>query len=537
MASSDQATETGDALPLHTRTVEAARECFELGNSLIPEINLLVSRLEKTHRPSTLAGLITWVRGLQKDQRSLQRLVDDELGSATALPETQLKAIANKIQANVIDVKHAHLKWSILKRCHSFQALNQTFLSSTKESRREVVSSQESISGREKQLLHRTLKEQSRVEVDVVERGSEWIDIKSISLDRLARQMTDSGWGWGDHELGDVLDEEDWGEVPLAKQIKRLVEAAKRNRHEYRIPRVRVVLPRIQADANNDVAVFINQLRNIDSQVEVIINDSQSDFLTSEPPQLESAIENLAGDELAGLTPILNMDHTILIDLISDITHYNLEPQPWQASTTQAQIKEENRHPDGLMAPTLYPLLRGRKLICTKEAAEHFHEVLSTVGTNTERQRGHLLVPRDPETLALSPSDIHAKFSSLSVRSPPADLQIPVTILSDPTDFQAAVKDGRLPEVALDVARCGGFKSSKLSIYMHGWAEGITTITSNKEIRGHIRTWVEAHRRTEDEVGPSIYRVDVTRNLLAKAATPPDSWPDGGYENGDDGSN
>lgn len=96
-----------------------------------------------------------------------------------------------------------------------------------------------------------------------------------------------------------------------------------------------------------------------------------------------------------------------------------------------------------------------------------------------------------------------------------------------------AVADGRLPKVALDVAQCGAFKSSKLSIYMYGWATGNVTITSNKEVRGQIRTWVEANRRDDQERGPTIWRIDVTRNLLAKSATPPSTLK---TENNSDGS-
>jgi hypothetical protein len=56
---------------------------------------------------------------------------------------------------------------------------------------------------------------------------------------------------------------------------------------------------------------------------------------------------------------------------------------------------------------------------------------------------------------------------------------------------------------------------------MHGWAAGITTVTSNKEVKGNMSTWVEASRREGEEnvVGPALYRLDVTRNLLAKNAT------------------
>ena len=88
-------------------------------------------------------------------------------------------------------------------------------------------------------------------------------------------------------------------------------------------------------------------------------------------------------------------------------------------------------------------------------------------------------------------------------------------------DIERAVQERRLPRVALDVAQASGFQSAKTSIFMYGWASGNVTLTSNKEVRGQIRTLLEANRHDDEEMGPKIWRLDVTRNLLAKAATPP----------------
>jgi hypothetical protein len=106
----------------------------------------------------------------------------------------------------------------------------------------------------------------------------------------------------------------------------------------------------------------------------------------------------------------------------------------------------------------------------------------------------------------------------------PEDVQIPFTILWEQTwdidTVQTAVADGRLPTVAMDVVTKGEFKDSRLSIYAHAWAENLVTITSNKEIRSTIRNLVEANRRADDEVGPRIWPVDMTRNMLSKNAAP-----------------
>lgn len=520
----------------------AATSALSLVGPTIHEIELVLSRLTPRVISPTHTGLPSFIKDFQREGRSIQRAVQDVDGTPKKDEEKEwerVKKISAKINASATAIEQTILLWSVLKRCRSLRAVNQTFQSSTREMRREAIAKNEASAeatsqGRDRAQMHRELKEKARVDVQVVERGFEWLDLRPVNLDRLGRQMTDAGWGWGEHELGDAVDEDEWEGALLARQVRKLADAASMNRHEYRIPRVRVVLPNVRRGVNEDVDVFLEQLERTHPHVQVTIEDGGSEFLQGEPPDIEQAVENLVGSEWEDLTDVINLDHTILIDLISDITHSKLEPQPWQAKTTQSQIEEENESPGGVMAKALYPTLRGRKLICTKEAAEHFHEVLQTVGTTTERQRGHILIPdpASPSPLAVSASEasnaprLHERFSALSIHPPPQDFQVPVTILPNPIDFEGAVRDGRLPRVALDVARCGGFKSAKLSIYMHGWMEDIVTVTSNKEIRGHIRTWIEANRRPGEEaaLGPRIYRFDMTRNLLAKSATPPDGW-------------
>ncbi|KAH6610135.1 hypothetical protein Trco_000155 [Trichoderma cornu-damae] len=500
--------------------LKEARRNISTCDSYIPEVEGFLEIVESKVKSSRVTGLPAFIRKLRREHDILKRveseLVDGEPG------ESELSLLNRNLVASATVVQHGAVHWDVLKRCRSFLAIDQTFQGSAKEDRKRLVSRIVG-GGREKQLLNRTLKEQAKVEVDVVEGGKEWLDVRWLQADRLARQMADCGWAWGDHQLGAAVDPEEWQDTPLAKQVKRLVAAAKMNRHEYRVPRLRIVFPNLRRGENEDIDVLLDQICRLDPLVEVAIEDSGGAFMKAPSPPLEDAIGNLVGDELDGLTDILNMDHTILVDLISDITHLRLRPQPWQAHTTRLQIEEEKRH-GGVMVRALYPILRGRTLVCTQEAAEHFHQVLNTVGTPTEAERGRLLVPFDDGARSMPVQDVRRRFEELSTHPLPHDVQVPIRVLAEPwtmSTVNRAVADGRLPEVALDVAKCGAFKSSKLSIYMYGWATGNVTVTSNKEVRGQIRTWVETNRRGDHERGPAVWRIDVTRNLLAKSATPP----------------
>lgn len=499
----------------HTRMLELSTTYHALAKQMLPEVELFLTKLQEVKgKYAASTGLPTFIRNLQRDCKTLSTMVSAL--SQPGLDAEGIKLHARKLEPSVHAVSHADTQWQVLKRCRSFVAMNQAFQGSTRDTRQREVA-QMKITGKEKEKMHRLMKEQGRIEVDVVDSGKEWVAIKALQPERLAQQMTDSGWGWGEHESGELVDEEEWEDVPLAKFVKRLVAAARKNRCEYRVPRVRLVLPNIKSGENEDLDIFLHQLVTMDPLVEVVIEDMRGPLLMTPPPSLDVAIDNLLPDELEGLTETLNLDHTILIDLISDLTHAKLEPQAWQAPTTRSQIEEENRSEGGLMAKVLYPVLRGRKLVCTHEAAGHFHDVLRTVGTATERERGRLIVPFDEDARAASPASIRSAFQALSIHALPEDVTLPVQILSEPwtqPTIDSAVEKGRLPPEALEVARLSAFRPAKLSIFMYGWAEGLATVTSNREVAGQVRTWVG------DGVGPLIWRVGVTRNLLAKNASP-----------------
>lgn len=503
---------------LKSRLLEVATATLSASHGYIPEIEEFGKSLNaRSKRPSS-SGLPTFLRQLRKNQAILEDMVQDSLHSQ--LPDDALRQLGRKLEICAVNISHGSLHWSVLKRCRSLVSINQAFQGSDRDMRKREVEKM-CLTGREKEAAHRTIKAQAKVEAHVVQGGAEWLVVHTIQPDRLARQMTDSGWGWGEHNVGDAVDEQEWEDIMLAKQVKRLVAAARINRHEYRIPRLRIVMPNIGKE-NNDINVLFEQLGWIDPGVEIIVEGRDGEFLKTPPPELDVAIRNLLGHEFDGLTDTLNMDHTILIDLISDITHFRLEPKPWQEETTRAQIEEEMEH-DGAMVKALYPIIENRTLVCTREAAEHFHDVLATVGTSSEKERGNLLVPFAQFYRDQSEAALRSRFEELSAHALPSTVQIPIKVVDERwtwPEIEQAASSSRLPAMAIDVARHSGFKSSKLSIFMYGWASGNATLTSNKEIKGNIKTMVETHRRGDDDYGPSIWRLDVTRNLLAKSSSP-----------------
>ncbi|KAG5923225.1 hypothetical protein E4U61_004031 [Claviceps capensis] len=518
-----------DLLALANKTVLASQ-------ALITEIELLLRELSTRAKKLASTGVPMFLRSLQASHALARQALDDlsPLSSSSLLPnEASLGKARRKVDTSVVDISRATTHWAILKRCSSLVAIHQAFQGSAKTTRGEEISRMLSMSARQKELMHRTLKQQAKVEVHVVASGSEWLHVRTLQADRLARQMSDAGWNWGQHDSDQlpedkvVLDEDEWSDVPLAKQVKRLIAAAKLHRHEYRIPRLRIVLPNI-GDENPDINLFLGQLSRMDPAVHVTVEVRTGEFLSRGPPAaMEDAIRNLVGYPLEGLTETLNLDHSILVALASDMTHLRVTLERGHSVATRAQIEEEGRHEGGLMAKVLYPILQGRKLVCTPEAAEHFHHVLRLVGTASECERGELLVPLPLGSQAqMSPCNggreaFRARFRELSVHEMSSAVDLPITVMTEcwrPDFLQEDVDGGTLPGVALDVVRHCGFGAAKLSVFMYGWRSGNVTLSCNREVKAQFRTLVEMYRRAEDDYGPLIWRVDVARNLLGRGA-------------------
>lgn len=508
------------------KTFALAQEGSQMALSLYSDVSILLDHLRPKSKQHT--GLPVLIRKLDEMQKQLPRFEPDLRKS-----DESSKMSRRQVNDQCNFIKGVYQKWSILQRCQYFVAINQTFQGLAEEAHNHEIPMGKSKGDKKDHL--RILSQKGKVEVDVVDSGAEWLYIRSLNKKRLGIEMTVAGWEW-QHEIGEEVDRNEWEECPLAQQVKKLVSAARMNRFEYRFPRIRVVLPSLRRGDNVDIDLFLDQLTKIDPNehpVEVIISDSSSTFLTTPPPSFNKAISKLVGDKhrLGRLTTMLNLEHSILISLVSDITHARLKPQPWQNSQALDSIKDENSHKNGIMAKILHRVLRDRKLVCTKETAERFLEVVNTVGSETERTRANILIqPTTPIP------DARLYFSEMTIHHR-LDIQVPLTVLHDSIDYTKAVVEERLPEVALDVARFSRFNKSQLSTYMYGWMEGIVTVTSNKAVNSQIINLIEGNRKKVDEMGPRIYAVDCSRTLLAKYAVKPQGWDEkDGLSSGRNGS-
>lgn len=149
------------------------------------------------------------------------------------------------------------------------------------------------------------------------------------------------------------------------------------------------------------------------------------------------------------LTEIINVDCTILLALVSDLSHYDTEQILHEArarnpgGTLKPVIMRqlEKEVGDQLIQTTLYPLLQNHELVCTEEAAIRMREVVSTIGTVAEKERTALFMG----DVGSSTPELHQKLGDLSTHPIPATLKLPIKIV------QTDLKLKRLPPVAKNV--------------------------------------------------------------------------------------
>lgn len=170
------------------------------------------------------------------------------------------------------------------------------------------------------------------------------------------------------------------------------------------------------------------------------------------------------------LTETINVDCTILLALVSDLSHYDTEQilreakarNPGGTLNPAIMRQIETEVEEQLIQKTLYPLLKGHELICTDEAVVRMREVVNTIGTASEQERTAILMG----DLGLNTDKLHEKLSGLSIHTIPATLNLPIqTVLAD-------IKLKRLPTVAkkvVDYFSKTDTSSVTRSVFLHGY--------------------------------------------------------------------
>ena len=357
--------------------------------------------------------------------------------------------------------------------------------------------------------------------VDVVaEGGCLWIKVSNLSERRLLLDMAKEGWEWdansesdcnGDSDNDDnenvggetgnmaskSTEERDGLTLPLLKMVEDLLKQAKMARLKHTHPRVKLLLPKIHTGKIHEVDAVIHRISELGVTV-ACANDLPL------PQPVDDVLNEMVVDEFAGFSDTLNIDCTILLAIVSDISHSQVVQLPWFNSAIKRQLEMEAK--EQLLPSTLWPAMGGRRLVCTKEAAKRMREIVDTIGTETERARTRVLMGDDKSK---SQRELVQDFKSFSEHQPPADWQLPISVVEydesrltklPPT---ATVAESRLTDI-------------NKSIFLYGWAAGITTISSNRTAAKLIDSIIEESDEDEDQRGPHIWISPTSRSLVAK---------------------
>lgn len=315
-----------------------------------------------------------------------------------------------------------------------------------------------------------------------------------MDLAKLGWQSDDSEDG-EDAALGQMDDEDD---VPLVKMAKELCLAARSYRTRTKTPAVHLLLPRIEIGRIKQIDSILDKCRRAGAVVHT--GDS-----INPAPALEAAMSTMAPDPFSTFSSTLNIDCTILLALVSEFSHARVAKEAWFHKGLQRQVEIEGN--ENLLPALLYPALGARKLVCTQEAALRMREIVATIGTASEKARTDILLNVDGSK---SHQDLIREMQDWSAYPVPKEWQLPVQVVEEDEDNRMA----DLSEAALTVG--SRMTSINRSVFMHGWASGRTTITSNRAVVKQIENDLETFDDLDESVWPRIWLCPTARSLVGK---------------------
>ncbi|KAK7709185.1 hypothetical protein SLS64_000205 [Diaporthe eres] len=529
--------------------VALGRSTLESIQALIEELDALsaaykqklakATKLERRELADPLPGIHEFVTSVKGTGNSVQRILKARENFHSSGADDQSREERDKKDKAIIQgcgLNSHQEQWDAIKRTHGLMAFRRRF------------------SGNSTKL---------GTTVDaVVENGTEWVKVSVVTEKKLIYQMAQEGWNPDDStdEESDESDGENTG-IGLLKTASQLIKAARSNRCNTRIPRVRLVLPNLTEGRVEAIDKLLGRIRCLgaskrqEGDVEILVDCSNSNFLETTIPALEISFANMFRDtNLDRLTPTVNLELTILLSLASDIAHAEIEPKEWYSMQTMSHLEDE-AHAPGARLKVVYSALRGRRLECTYEVAREFCNIVDDLGTETTKARAALMfgwkdvqegiqvlrhgqIPRSNssgETAVTTgdqpnhaePKNPIEEWRKLSIYPVPEDLQFPVRVIGedifDDKDYASLIRDGKLPPVASKVWEKLDRPYNR-SCHLWGWMQDITTVSANSLNTRLVDATVDKGRTNALEVGPRMYLTSLAISLNTAKPCPTDKW-------------
>ncbi|TVY33396.1 UPF0415 protein-like protein, partial [Lachnellula subtilissima] len=486
-------TTSGYATPTETPVISEATSVTESGN----EIDGHALALDMQQRCRLLLDELEQFQAYLKEEgkehsaelRALKTEVQSEMKvlDKIAKPPFNPRSIQSLHSSNL---SFFTAVWDTAKKCSGILALRRYFYW---HGRKPHINGRVSTSALDR-------KKRSAVVDIVCQDGLEFVKVSTILEKRIIWDLAKAGWvGSDSSEETKQSDDDDDEPEGILKQAEGLLKASRETRVRYRHPTVRLVFTRIsRTPRSKEVARILQQIRNMG-----IIVQTSEDILDS--PPVADVLDRLAPGSCYSLTNVLNLDCTVLLAFVSDLSHGQVEPQDWHNGMISTQRATEAKKP--LLPNKLWPVCKSRKLVCTKEAATRMQEIARIIGTPAEKRRTELLFGLDG-TSEMTNEQILEEFETLTEYKIPADWRLPVEVVD--VDF-AAIKS-TLPPSVEKVSEA--LSDMNQSVFLYGWASGFTTLSSNRAVAKEIESIIEENRMS-DEVGPDIWPCSL-RSLVGK---------------------
>ncbi|KAF2681500.1 hypothetical protein K458DRAFT_479382 [Lentithecium fluviatile CBS 122367] len=486
-----------------TKTVEDPQKVIQdlLGRcqALYAEVEQYIAAVDANQKGSKLLYSVEY-KGLRNDFKS-------ELAFLTKIQAADMSAEKSRNYTSCSNLLYHEALWATAKRCTGLVAFRKYFFWK-KERGIKGLSFQKGLNLSKSSLT----KGKSAALVDIVAaEGTEWVRVSTTSEKRLLFDLAKLGWqndsdsnedmGMTDAQNGNWEEDDDEDQVDIVKSARDLAHAAHANPTRGRPPQVRFVLTRIQSGKLKEVDAVLDKMRATGIQVEC------ANELPQNPPSLDSVLPDLLVNPARSLSETLNLDCTILLALISDISHAQCPILDWYPSEVRAQIQDEEN--EKLLPTHLYPAIGSHPMVCTEEAAAQMNLIVDTLATDQEKTRANILLAQRSHNNIPSP-DLLAQWASLSTHRLPPNFQLPVRVV--PSNLSAAI--AKLPWVATKIAK--ELSPLNNAIFFYGWAEGITTLSSNRTRAKQIEHAINEHGLEDGEAGPHIWLCGESRSLIAK---------------------
>lgn len=365
------------------------------------------------------------------------------------------------------------------------------------------------------------------VTVDVVsEHGARWVKIVAKNMGWLIMDLAKEGLveieesdgegeGGDDGSQGGGTERNEGSdtaldELKLCRIAKEFLAAAKTarvgSRHEH--PKVHFYLTKIERGTSKDVDAVLRRIEQFGITVktakELVDFDHHEQNARQEAngdcPSLTPVFERMTADTISQeYTDILNIDCTILIALISDISHQDrsriIIPNHYDGRQAgkdiEYQLKTEPEDP--LLPNNIYPILCGKRLVCTSKAVVHLRNIVRIMGSETETKRSNLFLPIGPEDHRKG-EDLRRELQKVSIHGVPENLQLPIEVVeSDTSDGEASAQDvGLEREVRERLATHPRLSPLNQSVFFHGWRSRMTTVSLNRVVSEWLDRAIDA---------------------------------------------